>query len=158
MDIALAIIGGLLILAGIIGCLLPILPGPPLSYTALLLLHLTKYADFSNRFLLIMAGITILVTVLDYILPVRLTKKYGGSKAGIRGSTVGLIVGVFFFPPVGIIIGPIIGAFIAEMLHNNNTRIAVRSAVGSFIGFLLATGLKLTSSFIMGYYFVKQLL
>lgn len=157
MDIALVIIGSLFILAGIIGCLLPVIPGPPLSYTALLLLHLTKYADFSNRFLLIMAGVTILVTVLDYILPVRLTKKYGGSKAGIRGSTVGLIIGLFF-GPVGIILGPIVGAFIAEMLHNNNTRIAVRSAVGSFIGFLLATGLKLTSSFIMGYYFVKHLL
>lgn len=157
MDIALTIIGCILIPAGIIGCLLPVLPGPPLSYTALLLLHLTKYANFSNRFLLIMAGITILVTALDYVLPVKLTKKYGGSQAGIRGSSVGLIIGLFF-GPLGIILGPIIGAFIAEMLHNNNSTIAVRSAVGSFIGFLLATGLKLTSCFIMGYYFVKQLL
>lgn len=158
MDIALIILGSLLTLAGIIGCLLPVLPGPPLSYLGIIAIHFVSYTHFSTRLLVALGVLTVLVTILDYILPVKLTKRFGGTQAGIRGSTVGLIVGFFVFPPLGIIIFPMIGAFIAELLHNNNRDVAVRSAVGSFIGFLLSTGIKLSSSGIMGYYFVKQLL
>lgn len=86
-------------LAGIIGCVVPVLPGPPLSYAGLLLLHFTRFGHFSISFLLIFAGIAILVTVLDYIVPILGTKKYGGSKAGVWGSTIGLLAGMFFFPP-----------------------------------------------------------
>lgn len=157
MDTVLIILGSLLTAAGIVGCFLPVLPGPPLSYLGIISIHFVSYTNFSTRLLVFLGVLTVVVTILDYILPVKLTKKFGGTQAGIRGSTVGLIAG-FFFGPIGIIVLPMVGAFIAEMLHNNNSNVAVRSAVGSFIGFLLSTGIKLTSSGIMGYYFVKELL
>ncbi len=142
-------------LAGIIGCVVPVLPGPPLSYAGLLLLHFTRFGHFSISFLLIFAGIAILVTVLDYIVPILGTKKYGGSKAGVWGSTIGLLAGMFFFPPLGIIIGPFTGAFVFEMLRGAGASKSFRSAWGSFVGFLFATGFKLMASLAMAFYFVK---
>ena len=151
------IIAIILIIIGILGCILPILPGPPISFGGILLLHITDFGQFTENFLYIFAAITILVTVLDYIIPIWGTKKFGGSKFGVRGATVGLIVGLLIFPPVGIIIGPFAGAFIAEMIRDNNINKALRSGIGSFLGFLLETGLKLAASLTMTFYFIKEL-
>jgi uncharacterized protein YqgC (DUF456 family) len=96
-------------------------------------------------------------TVLDYIFPVWTTKRFGGSKRGVWGSTIGLVVGLFFFPPFGIIIGPFVGAFVGEVTANQNQRSALRSAFGSFVGFLLGTGLKFAVSGVTTYYFIKEL-
>jgi uncharacterized protein YqgC (DUF456 family) len=157
VDIILVIIGIILIGLGIAGCILPIIPGPPVSYTGLLLLHFTKYADFSSEFLIFFAFLAIAVTVLDYIVPIWGTKKFGGSKAGIWGATIGMIIGIFFFPPIGIIIGPFLGAFIAEVLKGKDTQKSFKAALGSLFGFMLGVGLKLISSFIMTFYFFKEL-
>ena len=157
MDIFLIIIAIILLLTGIIGCFIPILPGPPISYGGILLLHFTDFGQFTDQFLYLFAGITIVVTVLDYIVPVWGTKRFGGSKAGVRGATAGLIVGVFVFPPLGIIIGPFVGAFLAEMMRENNTNKAIRSGFGSLLGFLLGTGMKLAASLTMTFYFFKEL-
>lgn len=157
MDIFLLVLAIILIIVGILGCVVPIIPGPPISYGGILLLHFTDYGQFSENFLYIFAGITIAVTVLDYIIPIWGTKSFGGSKAGVRGATAGLIVGVFFFPPIGLIVGPFVGAFIAEMMRENNTSKAIKSGFGSLVGFLLGTGLKLAASLSMTYYFFKEL-
>jgi len=93
----------------------------------------------------------------DYILPVWATKKFGGSKRGVWGATIGLIIGIFFFPPIGLIVGPFVGAFIGEISSNQNQSKALNSAIGSFIGFLMGTGLKFAVSGVITYYFVLEL-
>jgi uncharacterized protein YqgC (DUF456 family) len=154
MDILLIVIGSLFIIVGLIGCLLPILPGPPLSWLGILFLYFTSNTTITSSFLLWWLAIAIIVTVIDYIVPIWGTKKLGGTKMGIRGSMIGLIVGLFF-PPVGIIVGPFIGALIAELIHDtHDTKKAFKSAVGSFIGFVLGTGLKLAVSLTLAWYFV----
>lgn len=158
MDWFLAILGGLLMVVGLIGAVVPVLPGPPISYVGLLLLHFTKWADFSSNFLIVMAVVAVVVTAIDYFVPMWGTKKFGGSKAGVRGSTIGLMIGVFFFPPFGIIIGPFLGALIAElMLNSDDFNKALRSGLGSLVGFLMGTGLKLGASLLMTVYFVRAL-
>ena len=141
---------------GIIGCLVPVLPGPPLSFLGLLLLHFTKFGHFTTWTLIIFAGIAVAVSVLDYLVPIWGTKKFGGSKYGTRGAAVGLVVGLFL-GPVGIIIGPLIGAFIGEMIFKDDFNYAFKAGFGSLVGFLTGVGLKLAASFVMTFYFVRAL-
>lgn len=149
----LAIILGLL---GLIGCILPVIPGPPLSWAALLLLYFKEGSEMSLTFLLVWLAITVAVTVLDYIIPAYFTKVTGGSKAAARGSLVGLFVGLIFFPPWGMILGSFLGALLAEMfISGNEMKKSLKSAFGSFLGFLFSTGLKLTCSGVMMYYIFK---
>ena len=154
MDILWIIISGTLIVVGIIGCILPVIPGPPISYIGLLLLQLKQEPPFTARFLVIWALIAAAVTVLDYFVPVWGTKKFGGSKYGMWGSMTGLIIGLFFFPPFGIIIGPFVGAVVGEMMKGHVFNKALRSGLGSFIGFLAGTIMKLAVSFFMAYYYI----
>jgi len=157
MDIAFAILAGLLILAGLVGSILPFLPGPPLGWLGLLTIHFTVYETYSTTFLAVTFGVMVVITLLDYLIPIWGTKKFGGSRAGVWGSTIGLVVGLFF-GPVGIIAGPFVGAFLGEFLVNRSEyRVAMRSAAGAFVGFLLGTGLKLAYCGMAIYYFVKAL-
>jgi uncharacterized protein YqgC (DUF456 family) len=155
-DYVLVIIGLLIMILGIIGCMVPVLPGPPLSFLGLLLLHFTRFGHFTTWTLIIFAGIAVAVSVLDYLVPIWGTKKFGGSKYGTRGAAVGLVVG-FFLGPLGIIIGPLLGAFIGEMIFKDDFYYAVKAGFGSLIGFLTGVGLKLAASFIMTFYFVRAL-
>lgn len=101
MEYVLIVLGIIFMISGILGCVLPVIPGPPLSYIGLLLLHFTEKYQFSPRFLIIWAIITGVVYALDYIIPAWGTKKFGGSKRGILGSIIGLVVGLFFFHHLG---------------------------------------------------------
>lgn len=157
MDYLLIGIGILCLLLGLLGGILPVLPGPPLSYLALLLLHFTDRYQFSSRFLLIWGVITAIVFVLDYLIPIWGTKKFGGSKQGVWGSMIGLILGLFLLPPIGIIIGPFAGAVIGELIAGKDHSAALRAGLGSFIGFLLGTLLKLIVSGMMIWYFFAKL-
>lgn len=154
-DYLLLISGIIFIILGIIGCLVPVLPGPPLSFLGLFLLHLSRFGQFSSSTLLVLGAIAAIVTILDYIVPLWGTKKFGGSKYGIRGATVGLIIGLFL-GPVGIIVGPLIGAFVGEMIFKDDINYALKAGFGSLLGFLMGIGLKLAASFIMTFYFVKE--
>jgi uncharacterized protein len=156
-DYILLILGIIFMIIGIIGCLVPVLPGPPLSFLGLIFLHLTRFGQFSTPFLITLGAITVIVTVLDYIVPVWGTKRFGGSKYGTRGATVGLIIG-FFLGPLGIILGPLIGAFVGEMIFKDDIGYAFKAGLGSLIGFLTGIGLKLAASFAMTFYFVKELI
>jgi len=166
MDYVLIILGALSILIGILGSILPGLPGPPLSYLGLLLLHWSRFAQYSHRVLFIWALIVIVVSVLDYVVPVWGTKKFRGTRAGIRGSTIGLIVGVILLPLFGIVLGPFgligilggpfAGAYIGELASGRNSGKALRAAFGSFVGFLAGTVMKLTVSFILAFYFFRS--
>jgi uncharacterized protein YqgC (DUF456 family) len=155
MDIFLTIFGLFLISLGILGALLPVLPGPPISWFGLLCLYGTTPVPNNATFLWITFAIAILVTVLDYSIPAIGTKKFGGTKKGIWGSTLGLVVGLFF-GPLGIIIGPFVGAFIGELLEDSSdSKKALKAATGSLIGFVFSTGLKLIVGMVYFYYFIK---
>jgi uncharacterized protein len=154
-DYILLISGIILMILGIIGCLVPVLPGPPLSYLGIILLHFSRFGQFSRSALIILGAIAVVVTILDYIVPVWGTKRFGGSKYGTRGATVGLIIGLFL-GPMGIIIGPLIGAFVGEMIFKDDVNYAARAGFGSLLGFLTGIGLKLAASFVMTFYFVKE--
>ena len=164
MTWVLIIAGILLILLGLLGAVLPGLPGPPLSYIGLLLLQFSDKEPFSNQFLIIMGVIMILVTMLDYIIPVWGTKKFGGSRQGIIGSTIGLIAGIFVLPAFGmiigpfglfgIILGPFVGAYIGEIVSGKESTIAFKAAFGSFIGFLAGTFMKLAYCMVALVYFI----
>ena len=158
MDYVLIIFGVILTLTGILGCVLPMLPGPPINYLAILLLHFTSNHQFSIRFLVIWAVIAAVVVLLDYLIPVWGTKKFGGSKQGVWGSVIGLVAGLFIFPPFGIIIGPFAGAVIGEFIAGKETGAAFKSGFGSFIGFLAGTLIKLIASGLMTWYFFKELI
>jgi len=154
-DYLLLITGLILIVLGIIGCLVPVLPGPPLSYLALIMLHFSRFGQFSGTTLIILGAIALAVTILDYIVPVWGTRKFGGSKYGTRGATVGLVIGLFL-GPLGIIIGPLIGAFIGEMIFKDDLNYALKAGFGSLLGFLTGIGLKLAASFVMTFFFFKE--
>jgi len=155
MDLFLIILGILLIVIGILGCFLPVLPGPPVVYAALLLLQFTSKEPFSTSFLILWAVLTIAVTLLDYWVPVYGTKKLGGTKMGINGATAGLVVGLFF-GPWGMILGPFVGALAGELIGGQDFNKAMKSAFGSFIGFVAGTLMKLVVSGIMAFHFVKH--
>lgn len=157
LDILLVILGVIFLVGGLAGCVLPAIPGPPLSYIALLLLQPTDFANFSVKFLVIAAIITVAITVADYFLPIWGTRKWGGSRAGTIGSILGLLLGMFF-SPVGIILGPFVGAVAGELIAGRDTGGALRSGFGSFVGFLLGTGMKLAVCMVFTYYYIKELI
>lgn len=160
MDYVLISLGVLFILSGILGCVAPIIPGPPLSYIGLLLLHFTERFQFTPKFLIIWAIITAVVYALDFIIPAWGTKKFGGSKRGVWGSIIGLLIGLIFAPfgLVSIIIGPFLGAVIGELTAGKDHGVALKSGFGSFLGFLAGTLLKLITSGLMTWYFFKELI
>ena len=159
MSVALIVIGGILVLAGVAGCIVPVLPGPPVSYLSLILLSFAYgWRAFSPGFLIVMGIITVVVTLLDFLLPVYLPKRYGASRYGVWGSVVGMIAGLVFFPPFGMIIGTFLGAMAGELLFNKNKKVTVRAALGVFVGTLAAILLKLSVSGAIGVYFFRAVI
>ncbi len=157
MDIFLSVLAVLCALAGFLGCILPVLPGPPVSYLGLLLVSWSGYGSFSGGFLLAWAAVTIAVTVLDYVLPVWMTKKMGGSKQASWGAAAGIVAGLFFLP-AGLIIGPFLGALVGEMMHEGGSSPkAFKVALGSFLAFFLGTGLKLIACGAMAFYIIRDI-
>jgi len=154
-DYILLILGIFLMVLGIIGCLVPVLPGPPFSFIGLILLHLSRFGQFSNNALIALGAIAVVITILDYIVPVWGTKRFGGSKYGARGATVGLIVGLFL-GPLGMVLGPLIGAFIGEMIFKDDIQYALKAGFGSLLGFMTGIGLKLAASSVMTFFFIKE--
>ncbi len=158
MDIFLLIVGFLFTLLGIAGSFLPVLPGPLTGWIGLLLLHLTNAVPMSYTFLGITLLISVIIMVLDYLIPAMGTKKFGGSRAGAIGTTIGLILGLISPIPMGFIIGAFIGAFIGELIHKNNMIRALKAAFGSFLGFLASTTLKFLISAIFAGLFIFKVI
>ena len=156
MDILLITISVLLLLIGIVGSIVPILPGPPIAYCGLLLVHFSSKHPFTVEFLIIFGALAILSAVIDNVLPIYATKKFNGSKKGVWGSAIGLAIGLFFFPPFGILIGPMLGAFLGEILDGKSPNNSVKPAFGSLIGFLSSIFLRFALSIIMTYYFIVE--
>ncbi len=142
---------------GLIGSILPILPGPPMSWIGLLLLYLTKAVKDDWWFLGITLIVALIVFALDYIIPILGTKKFGGSKVGMIGTTVGLFIALFFpvFGIFGIIIWPFLGALVGELLNKTDSNTAVKAAFGSFLGFLTGTFLKFIVAIVYFGFFIS---
>ncbi|MBK8555687.1 MAG: DUF456 domain-containing protein [Lewinellaceae bacterium] len=149
-DIILLVIAVALLIVGLLGSVLP-LPGPPLSFAGLLLLQLTRFADFNSKLLWILGLATLLVAVLDYYVPLWGLKRFGGSSAGVWGSTIGLLVGMFT-GPWGIFIGAFLGGLIGELLAGRDSQTATKAAFGSFVGFLFGIVLKVALCGVMIWY------
>ncbi len=145
-------------LVGVVGCVLPVLPGPLISFGAVLLVKFTTEIPVSQQLLMIFGTITLVVTIIDTILPLYMPKKFGSSGMGIFGATLGLIIGLFF-PPVGFIVGAFIGALCGEFVKTKDTASSLVAGLGTFIGFMLGTVLKLGLSVtITGWLILKALL
>jgi len=148
MDIFLLVLAFLFMLIGIIGCIVPGLPGTPIAYAGLWIAQATDRIDFSWKFLLIWGIVVIVISVLDYIVPAWGTKQFGGTKWGVWGSTIGVFVGLFF-GAVGVILGPLVGAIIGELFSGKEMAQAIKAGWGSFIGILCGTVLKLIACGLM---------
>lgn len=166
MDIILILLWTICIVIAILGSILPVLPGPIIGFAGLLLLHYTSGHPFTWTFFVVRAVIIVAITLLDYYVPIRWTKKFGWTKAGVRWSTIGLIIWVIVLPVlwiviwpfglVGLIAWPFLGAYLGEKISGRHHEHALRSAVGSFVGFLAWTFAKLVVCLIMaGYFFVN---
>lgn len=143
MDLLLLIIGFVFMIVGIFGSFMPVLPGPSLSWLGLVLLYFTNAVPLNYWILGITLLIAIALSILDYTIPARGTKKFGGSSYGIWGTNIGLIVGIFAPIPFGFIIGPFVGAFVGELMHDSKDHNrALKAATGSFLGFLASSFMK----------------
>ncbi|MFC2165557.1 DUF456 domain-containing protein [Acidobacteriota bacterium] len=156
--IVLIILGIICLIIGLIGCIIPGIAGPPFSFVALILLSVAKkWEPFSAEFLIVMGVLTVVVTALDYIFPVAGAKKFGSSKAGFWGAVLGLLVGLIWFPPFGMILGAFLGAFIGELTVGKEGHEALKAGWGVFMGVMFGMVLKLILSGVMTFYFIKAL-
>lgn len=151
----LVILGIICAVIGLIGAIAPGIPGVTLSYIGLVLVQLSEKVQFSFQFMIIWALIVIVVQLIDYYIPIWGTKRFGGSKLGVWGCIIGMIVGLFL-GPWGIILGPFAGAVAGEMLAGKKTKPALKAGFGSFVGFLLGNVLELTACGLMLYYILKE--
>lgn len=154
MDIFLIILGFILVVAGIAGSVLPVLPGPITGWFGLLCIYLSSWVPINYYSLAITFVLSLGIFVLDYLIPSIGARKFGGSKKGANGALLGMLIGLVLPIPLGFVIGAFAGAFIGEIIHKrDDLKRAWRSALGSFLGFLTSTGLKLlVSLFFLGFY------
>ncbi|HLU80551.1 MAG TPA: DUF456 domain-containing protein [Flavobacteriaceae bacterium] len=155
MEIVLLLLGIILCVVGIVGSILPVLPGLPVSWLGLLVFYFIPGIEMDYWFLGITFVVMVLLYAMGYFIPAEGTKRFGGSKAGATGTTVGLLVGLFF--PFGILIGPFVGALLGELIFNKtHSKIALRAAFGSFIGFLAGTFINIMATLVfLGLYIYK---
>lgn len=153
MDVLLLILALVCAIIGIVGSVVPAIPGPVLAYGSLWLAQWSDYVHFSPTFLWVMTAVTAIIFVADYYLPSMITKKMGGSKSAQWGAFIGMLGGVFL-TPIGMLLGMLIGAFVGEFMFNKSDTVrSLSAAVGSFLGFLVGTGIKL----FLGFYILYEI-
>lgn len=155
-----AVLGVLLALAGLVGCLLPIVPGPPVAFLGFTVVWAARGFHghtFGAVAPWVLLGATVLSLVLDYIAPALVGRRYGGTKGGSWGAVIGMLVGSIAFPPLGLILGAFVGALGGEIFTGQPTRRALRASWGVFLGTLLGTALKLALSGTLLWYVVVEI-
>ena len=145
MEILILLLVGILLVVGIIGSIIPVIPGPPISYVAVLLMHFFTPYQFDSYLLITLGSIVVFVTFLDYWLQIEGVKRFGGGKKATNGTIIGLLVGISVFPPIGILVGPFLGAYIGAKMDDKSEE-ALKISFGAIIGFLGGTFLKLLIS------------
>jgi uncharacterized protein len=158
VDTLLIVSGMIFLLIGLLGAFIPLIPGPPLSYGGFLLIHFSSSIQFSAGQLWFFGIFSLFVLVLDFILPVVITPKTRGSKSAMIGAGIGMLIGVFLFFPYGIIVGPVVGAWLAGKVKGMTDKEALHAAMGSFAGVLLGIVLKFTLSMFMLFIAAKQII
>jgi len=158
MDITLAILAGILITAGIIGSIIQITPGPWLSYAGLLVLNATAFADFTPVFLIITGSAALTASLSDNLLTALGAKYFGGSKRAVIGAILGIIAGIFIFPPLGMIVLSFLGAMAGELTTGKEFKTALKASAGTMLGFLLGVMIKITVSCVFAFYYVKEII
>ena len=163
MNIVLSILAVILMLVGLVGAIVPGIAGPPFSFLGLLAVSFVDGVNHSTEFLVVMGVIAAIVYVLDYVVPAWGTKQLGGTQAGVRGSTIGLILGllvtiVFPIGFIAVLLGPFIGAYVGEKSVGTDDHKAWKAAFGSFVGFLVGTGLKVIYACVCIYFIAKDLI
>ena len=156
MEVILLIVAGLFMILGILGSFLPVLPGVPLSWVGLLIFYLIPGIGMNYLFLGITLAVAILFYILNLVIPAMGTKKFGGSRKGMIGATIGLIVGIFAPFPFAILICPFIGAFIGEIMNKSNSKTAGKAAFGSFVGLLASSFMEFIVTFAFLILFLYQ--
>ena len=156
IETLLIILGLLIAIVGLIGCIIPAIPGPPLNFLSLLILELAVDDAFPADFYFLWGGITIAITVLDYVLPIMGAKVYKASSFGIWGSIIGMIIGIIFFPPFGMILGLFIGAVLGELIAGKEEWEALKIGSVTFFASMLMIFIKLAVSGVMTYYYIKR--
>lgn len=157
MDAFLIILGIICLLVGLAGCFLPVLPGPPIAYVALLLLHFTQRVDFTVTQLVVWFLLVVAVQLLDYFTPILGSRYAGGSRWGVWGCMIGMFAGIFFFPPWGIVVGPFAGAVLGELLGGKQWHAALKTGWGTFLGFLVSVVVKVSLCGYFIYRFIRAL-
>ncbi|MCL2144592.1 MAG: DUF456 domain-containing protein [Endomicrobia bacterium] len=154
IEIILIVLAVFCLIISFAGCFVPVIPGPPIALAALFLIKVTGIrGEISWTWICIFAGLTLIVTLLDYLVPSLGAKKFGGTAAGAWGAAIGLLAGLFFMP-IGIILCPFLGAFIAELIAGTSYKKSFKSAFGTFAGFMFGVGLKLILCIWIAVYFV----
>ncbi|MDX1762357.1 MAG: DUF456 domain-containing protein [Christiangramia sp.] len=156
MEIILLIVAGIFIILGILGSFLPVLPGVPLSWVGLLIFYLIPGVGINYLFLGVTLAVAILFYILNLVIPAMGTKKFGGSRKGMIGATIGLLVGIFAPIPFAILIFPFLGAFIGEIMNKSNSKTAGKAAFGSFVGLLASSFMEFIVTFAFLILFLYQ--
>jgi uncharacterized protein YqgC (DUF456 family) len=158
VEIIITVVGLLLVILGLLGSLLPILPGPPVGFAGLLLMAVARRFSepLTPILILVLALATLGVIVFDYLLPLMMSKKYGASKWGVWGSVFGMVIGLFF-SPLGVLVGAFVGAVIGEWIVHRKQRKALKAGFGVVLGSLLGSVLKLGLSGLMLWYSIRAL-
>ncbi len=149
------IAGSILMVVAFIGCIVPGLPGPPFGFLSLIILHWVEPVIFTSDFLITLGVITAGVYLLDYVLPLLGAKMYNASKQGIWFSIIGMLIGIFFFPPFGMILGLLLGAIVGELISGKASSEALKVGIASFAFSLLAIIAKIILTGVMAFYFVE---
>lgn len=154
----LIVLGIIFIIIGLIGCIIPGVAGPPFSFLALICLSISKnWEPFSGKLLVILGALTVIVQTMDYLLPVFGAKKFGATKYGFWGAIIGMLLGIIYAPPLGIIVGAFLGAIFGEILAGKEAARALRAGWGVFVGVMIGMLLKLILAGTMTFYFIKAL-
>ena len=156
MECVCIILGIILCVVGIAGSLLPLLPGPPIAFVGMLLQLFRDPDPFEAQTYWIFGAVTVITLVLDYLIPIWGTKKFGGTKYGAWGCTLGFIA-AFWLGPFGVIIGPFVGAFVGELIAGQDSKRSLKAAMGSFVGFLLGSFMKLVVCFLILYWIISSI-
>jgi uncharacterized protein YqgC (DUF456 family) len=152
------VLGIILNIVGIIGVVMPAMPGIVLNFAALILLYIDRGEQAVGLNVLIMFGfLSFLASTLDYILPLLGAKKFGASRSGIGGAVVGMIIGILFFPPIGLFAGLLLGAFAGELLAGKDYSRAFKAGFATFLGSLTSIAVKLTLALVMTFYYLWHL-
>jgi uncharacterized protein YqgC (DUF456 family) len=149
MDIFLTVLAAILILAGAAGCFIPVLIGPPLGFAGILCLHFTSFGHFSVVTLVALGALALVASILDNLLPMFGARKFGGSKRAVTGAAVGTLLGMFFMPPFGLLLGAFVGALVAELTGGRTTRESLKASLGTFLGFITGVAFKVFVSGLM---------